>query len=254
MLKFSPANSKIHKLSKIRSLKPYLTNGNKIYSFDLISGYSCGFAHKCLSKAVQSGNTRKIVDGPSTEFRCYSASQEVLYTNLFRLRMDNFNYLRQFKTVEELVKAIQSFLPKNAGIIRLHSAGDFYCENYFLAWLEIARLNPNKLFYAYTKSLPYWVKNKKLVNKTPNLVLTASYGGRRDDLIKPNKLRSATVVFSQYKAKKLKLVIDHDDSHAARPDLKMNSFALLLHNSQPKGSVAAKSWQRIKSTVGGYSR
>ena len=48
------------------------------------------------------------------------------------------------------------------------------------------------------------------------------------------------MVFSEAEAEELGLEIDSDDSHAARPDLQNQSFALLIHGVQPAGSEAGK--------------
>ena len=77
MAKWSKANAKIEALQTVESLKQYL-EGKKVYSFDLLSGFSCPFAKDCLSKATEdSEGKRTIKDGPHTKFRCFSASQEV---------------------------------------------------------------------------------------------------------------------------------------------------------------------------------
>ena len=77
MLKFSNANAKIEALKNDAELSEYLTDKRKVYSLDLLSGYSCPFAEACLSKAVvKSDGKRKIQDGHKTQFRCFSASQE----------------------------------------------------------------------------------------------------------------------------------------------------------------------------------
>ena len=169
MLKFSKANAKIEALAKVPELAKYLDGKRKVYSFDLLSGYSCPFAEKCLSKATLDtfANKRKIKDGPKTEFRCFSASQEVQYTNVYNLRKNNYEHLKTFNTGENIVarmaEAIDYALPVNAGIVRIHVAGDFFNENYFKAWMLVARLNPTVLFYAYTKSLDYWINNKSMI-------------------------------------------------------------------------------------------
>ena len=49
MVKFSKANAKIEALKQVESLQKYL-EGKKVYSFDLLSGFSCPFAKECLSK------------------------------------------------------------------------------------------------------------------------------------------------------------------------------------------------------------
>ena len=245
MVKFSKANAKIEALTQVKSLQKYL-EGKKVYSFDLLSGYSCPFAKECLSKAVEdSEGKRTIKDGPDTEFRCFSASQEVQYTNLYNLRKNNLDNLRGLDTLE-LVKEILAAMPKDLGVCRIHVAGDFFNEKYFLAWLAIAQLFPTKLFYAYTKSLKYWVNNRELVDSLPNFILTASYGGRDDAMIAEHSLRASKVVFSESEAESLGLTIDHDDSHAADPELKNQDFALLIHGTQPKGSEASEALQLLR--------
>jgi hypothetical protein len=232
-VKFSAANTKIKKLAKLSQFQRWLSNKRKIYSFDLLSGFSCPAAKDCLSRAIQTSEGRRIEDGPDTEFRCFSASQEVVYTNVYNLRKGNFDALRGCTTVESMVDLIQSAFPKNAGIIRIHVAGDFFNRLYFLAWLEIARKNPSVLFYAYTKQLPLVIEN---ADKIPdNLVLTASRGGKYDEMIEIHDMRSSTVVESEDHAAALGLPVDNDDSHAADPDKRSESFALVIHGTQPKG-------------------
>ena len=51
MLKFSKANAKTQALANDSELADYLTDKRKIYSLDLLSGYSCPHAKQCLSKA-----------------------------------------------------------------------------------------------------------------------------------------------------------------------------------------------------------
>ena len=74
-----------------------------------------------------------------------------------------------------------------------------------------------------------------------NLVLTASYGGSRDELIDRHGLRYARVVHSEAEAEDLGLELDHDDSHAMKPG---PSFGLLIHGTQPAGSDAA--WALVR--------
>jgi hypothetical protein len=84
-----------------------------------------------------------------------------------------------------------------------------------------------------------------------NFVLTASVGGKFDDLIDKHDLRSARVVFSEAEAESLGLAIDHDDSLAMTHG---PSFALLLHGSQPKGSEASDAWTKLrKEGKSGYN-
>jgi len=250
MLKFSNANAKTEALKKVPELAEYLKDKRKIYSLDLLSGYSCPYAKACLSKAVvQSDGRRKIKDGVNNEFRCFSASQEVQYTNVFNLRKHNFDLLRQPDTQMDLL--LMGSMPKDAGIVRIHVAGDFFNAEYMWAWWLTASENPDILFYAYTKSLRYWYDVVLQMPILDNFILTASYGGSNDHLIDMTedigeKLRSVKVVFSEAEAEKLGLEIDHDDSHAARPSLRDQDFALLVHGTQPKGTEAAEALKLLK--------
>jgi hypothetical protein len=252
MLKFSNANAKTQALANDAELAEYLQDNRKIYSLDLLSGWSCPHAKDCLSKAiVQDNGKRKIKDGRHTQFRCFSASQEVQYTNVYNSRKHNFDSLRGLH-INDMIHELNQSMPKNAGIVRIHVAGDFFSRDYMLAWYMVASINPNVLFYAYTKSLRFWLT----VNEYPileNFVLTASYGGRDDHLINEFGMRSAKVVFSEAEAEELGLEIDHDDSHAAKPSLRNQDFALLIHGTQPKGSAASEALRALKGK-GSYSR
>ena len=242
MLKFSPANAKLKKLKAVAALAVYLKKRRSIYSLDLLSGWSCPFAKDCLSKVVQINGSNKIQDGPNTQFRCFSASQEALFKPTYKARKHNFDLLRACSSPEEFASLIESSMPKNLGICRIHVAGDFFSAAYLAGWILVAQRNPDKLFYAYTKSLKYWVELKETIPS--NLVLTASYGGRLDSMIEEHNLRYSRVILHPEDANGLD--IDHDDSHAARPDLAGQSFALLIHGPQPAGSEASKAIQQLK--------
>ena len=243
MLKFSVANTKIKNLTKYRELSKFLKNKRKIYSFDLLSGWSCPFASECLSKVYEIDGKRKLKDGPKNKFRCFSASQEVVFPATYNLRKANFDFLKT-QTMDQMWQNIDYYMPNNLGIGRIHVGGDFFSSAYLYARCIVAEKNKDRLFYAYTKSLSYWLKHRNDVPK--NLILTASRGGRLDNLIDTHNLRESRVVFSEGEAKKLKLSIDHDDSHAARPSLANKSFALLIHGQQPAGSEAGAAIKEMK--------
>ncbi len=243
-MRFSKANTKLKQLYDVELLEQYLEHNRKVYSFDLLSGHSCPFASECLSKVVTIDNRRRIKDGPKTKFRCFSASQEAVFPSTYNLRKGNFDELRKLKEPEDMAYAICDAMPNDLGVGRVHVGGDFFSFKYFAAWCFVAIRNPGRLFYAYTKSLEYWLR---LVDDIPaNLVLTASRGGRLDHLIEEHSLRESKVVFSQSEADDLGLEIDHDDSHAAIPGLRDESFALLIHGQQPKGSEASEAIKQLR--------
>lgn len=247
-MKFSEANTKLAKLYQVAALAAWLVSGRKVYSFDLLSGFTCPGAHDCKSKAIRTATGRRIQDSANTLFRCFSASQEVNYTNVYNLRRKNYDAVRKLANGNiaagalAVFRALQAALPDDAGIIRLHVAGDFFNRSYWLAVCMLARENPGLLFYAYTKSL----RIVDFAEAPENLVLTASAGGRYDDEISARNLRFSRVVFSVAEAQELGLEIDDDDSHAARPDLRDQSFGLLIHGTQPAGSAAGKAMQALK--------
>ena len=253
-MKYSTANTKLKKLYKLAdsTLAEWLDrkigrSKAKVYSFDLLSGVDCPFAHECRSRAVVNENgSRSIKDGPFTKFRCFSASQEVLFTNTFNSRKRNHDDIHALPDSNAMADALCEALPADAGVVRIHVSGDFFSLAYFKAWLMVAARNPSVLFYAYTKSLQYWIECRSIV--PDNLVLTASRGGRDDDLIEWHGLRSAKVVFSVEEAKALGLEIDNDDSHASNPEIRDNDFALLIHGVQPAGSDAANALKILKQS------
>jgi hypothetical protein len=254
-LTFSNANAKLIAMAK--------RLGKTIKSFTLPSGWTCPAAKDCLSKADR--ETGKIKDGPDTVFRCFAASSEAQYKNTRAMVWRNFDAIKSvmsdaWRYNKDQVKAVadllESNLPKKFDIMRVHVGGDFFNQKYFDAWMEVARRNPSKHFYAYTKSLKYWVS--RLEEKfdgysiPSNFVLTASYGGRHDAMIVEHGLKYAEVVYSEEQADAMQFEIDHDDYHAA---FGTKSFALLIHGTQPKGSMASQALQELKRRGwNGYSK
>ena len=252
MLKFSDATkqAKLKTLVKVQGLKKYLKKGKKLFTFSLLAGYSCPMAKECLARVVVKDGKRRIEAGKDSEFWCYSATQEAAYTATYQQRKHNFETLRRLDE-DAMYTELNSSLPLNTGIVRIHVSGDFFSQKYFNAWVRVAQSHPDVLFYAYTKSLPYWVACKEHTDKLDNLILTASHGGTRDDLIPSHHLRSVKVVMSTLEAHWLP--IDHDDSHAADPALRAQDFALLIHGTQPAGSAAAAAKKELAG-LGSYSR
>ena len=256
MIKFSPANTKLKKLYKVEALKPYLANNRKIYSFDLLAGWACPFANECKSQAIvydsnekqvkltepgfiydRKKHHRKLKDGDNMKYRCFSASQEVIFTTAFNLRLRNFQAIKELQTSEEIYRVLQAALPANAGVVRLHVSGDFFKKDYMAAVIKLAKKNTHVLFYAYTKALPFWIEFRNTIDKTPNLVFTASVGGTHDHLINAYDLRSCTVVEDEEQAKGAGLELDDDDSHAADPSKKFARFGIVIHGMQKKGRL-----------------
>jgi hypothetical protein len=233
LLKFQKGNAKLDKT---------------IHTFSLPAGHSCPGADICLAKADR--DTGKITDGKNQEIRCFAASQEALYTNTRKARWHNYDLLKEVKTVSKMQKLIKESLPKSAEIIRVHVSGDFFNQNYFDAWLNTAINNPSIKFYAYTKSVNYWMARTDLI--PDNFRLTGSIGGKHDAIIQRNNLKYAEIILAIDEAEAKGLEIDHDDSHAYDGH---KSFALLVHGTQKKGSVAASALTNLRKVgIKGYSK
>jgi hypothetical protein len=240
-LQFSKANSKLAKLQKL--------TGKKVYSFDTLSGgVNCPFAKECNARVIYTENGFRIQDGEHTKFRCFSASQEVIFPALRNMRLQNSG-IRDvaFRDVSEAVDTIIYQFPKDCEILRWHVSGDISSLNYLDMMIQVANKLPSVEFYAYTKSIPFWIKRKDVI--PANLRLTASFGGWRDDLISAHNLPYAKVIFNESEANDMP--IDYTDELAYIGGQK---FCLMLHGPQKSKSLAAQAWQRIKQSGGGYSR
>jgi hypothetical protein len=209
--------------------------GNKklpkyVCHFSIPSGWTCPFAKACLAKV--SRETGRLIEGEN-EFRCYSASEECCFPTCRNARWYNLDLLKG-KSKREMISLIEFSLPEMV-LMRLHVGGDFFNQTYFDAWLEVAKNHSEATFYGYTKSLPFWVKRLKQI--PDNFRLTASYGGKHDDLIKKYNLNYSKVVSSELEAGQLGLPIDTDDKIAQAGK---ESFALLIHGMGRKGSLQTK--------------
>ena len=217
----------------------------KTLIFDISAGRSCPMASECHSYAVMNNNGKLTVkDGDNTIFRCYAASQEAQYKNVYNARKYNLDLILEslkgeygfYRTYELINDSIQKHKTRNINKVRIHSSGDFFNGEYLRCWFAVARLNPLMKFYCYSKSLHLFGTN---VSIPENFFLTASMGGLRDDLIHKGYFkRWAIVVNSEAEAIKKGIEhmgkpykIDKDDSSCFKPD----PFALLIHGTQKKG-------------------
>jgi len=180
-----------------------------VYEFNLPSGWSCPFASDCLVKVDQ--NTGKF-NNQSKSYKCYSASSE-RFPSVRKSRWNNFNYVKENNV---------PIIPKDCKAIRIHASGDFFSQKYFDMWINLAKNNTHIEFWAYTKSINYWVNR---FNEIPtNLQLTASYGGKFDDLIKLHNLKNVKVYNSLQEIPD-GILIDTNDNLAR--DKSIKEFALL---------------------------
>lgn len=253
---FSHVNKAVYNDKSENKNLLHITSGNKKLKFPFLSlpaGYSCPAAADCKSLATRHGQEfktgKKIQD--FGKFRCYSASAEVQYENVREIRWKNYDLLLKCKNdKEKMIHLIEDSLRWSIanngvfGVFRIHADGDFFTQTYFDAWLEVVKKFPKVNFYAYTKSLPFWIRR---INEIPsNLNMIASWGGKFDDLIEKYNLRNAIVVDTIEDAIKLKRKIDIDDSLAYGSH---ENFALLLHGGQKEGTERAKQVLKNKKII-----
>jgi hypothetical protein len=224
-----------------------------IASWSLPAGYSCPEAQACLAKVIVTPEGKaKLIDGEDALFRCFEATMEAMRPSIRINNAENFAAVLACNNdieamADVLEAAINKGAPRLANLFRIHIGGDFYSANYLRAWFLVARRFPMMHFFAYTKSIRHLVSvgyfpNSGRNEAPSNINIVASYGGRNDALIGEYGMRSAQVVYSEAEAEALGLMIDHDDSLAA---FGTESFALLIHGTQAKGTDASEALKLI---------
>lgn len=110
---------------------------DSIGDFKLPAVKTCPYADECKKWCFGSTGTFKAPTVYNFTELSYRASKR----GTFIKRM-----------IKEITKHIEE---RGMKILRIHSVGDFYSQEYYDKWMEIARAIPEVLFYAYTKSLPF---------------------------------------------------------------------------------------------------
>jgi len=241
--------------------------GGSVVTFSLPAGWSCPFAKTCLKKVNRERSidpekvgTSKIskrtgeevpykgdvvvTKGKDSEFDCFAANQEMQYDALRANRWHNFDLLIEAgkeggaeAQADLIVKSLEHFFytegAKNE--VRIHESGDFYNGEYLRAWMLTAQRMPDVKFYAYTKSVPYVAAMEKLLANIPNLSITLSQGGKKDDEIDNLDIKTSRVFNTPEAILKSGLILDLDDNLAKEKGGREKDFALLIHGTQEAG-------------------
>jgi len=226
MLKLSYGNS------KIKLLAGYLGYAQKqVASFDLPAGYTCPASFLCQS--FSNRETGHVTDGKNMKFRCYAVSSESAFPATRRLRWHNFDILKSMST-NAMVEIIESSIPNQIKVLRIHSSGDYFTRNYFNAWVQVAQNHPEIIFFGYSKILEYTHYN------TDNFKIVYSIGGKYDNQVTNES--TIRVVDTVEQGHSLGLPVACDNHPADDYDYIMGgvSFAIALHGTQPAGSPANK--------------
>ena len=175
-------NSKLKKSS--------IKHNAKIYTFDIpayktsTGKITCPFADACVKY-------------------CYAQKGAYIWTPA--RKKHNQNYINTQN--DNFVDMIQEEINRKRKIthIRVHSSGDYYSPKYLNKWLEIAKNNPDIIFYSYTKSIP--LVNK--IDKPSNYIFIYSEGSKVDHLINKNDRHAK--IFNNQKELLAKGYIDASD-------------------------------------------
>ena len=102
---------------------------------------------------------------------CYARGGNFGFPSVHNHHMENYKLSQRDDFVEIMCAEIDTVKPD---VVRLHDAGDFYSVAYLYKWISIAVMNPDVIFYAYTKSFPLF----KGVTLPPNMIVIGSAGGK----------------------------------------------------------------------------
>ncbi len=94
------------------------------------------------------------------------------------------------KTADFVPKMNATIILQRPTHVRIHDSGDFYSIAYLNKWVQIANDNKDVIFYAYTKSIKFFVDGLALPK---NMKIIFSEGSKTDDLINTSKHRHARI-------------------------------------------------------------
>jgi hypothetical protein len=121
---------------------------------------------------------------------CYARQARYLFRKVQGAREHNLHRIlpvdllrggkSSFLTLERWVDNMISDLARfRWDLLRVHDDGDLFSQWYLEGWYRIARAFPDRMFYAYTKSLHLDLWS----NRPANFQIIQSYGGRHDSLL-----------------------------------------------------------------------
>lgn len=181
----------------------------------------CKFADKCIKPcyAQQGTYTWSVVKN------AYEARYQATKCLTFVYKMD-----------KAIKKKAQNASKKDKKLaIRIHDSGDFYSVPYLLKWVQLAKKNPDVLFYAYTKALPFF-KNIKL---PPNFVVIFSEGGVCDNKIDTTNQRHARIFADETALEQAGYAnaMENDLEAALSPN---NKIGLVYHGAKSRAFKTGK--------------
>tara|TARA_R110000824_G_scaffold52721_6_gene146467 strand:+ start:762 stop:1379 length:618 start_codon:yes stop_codon:yes gene_type:complete len=165
-------NAKLKKTSEINKMR--ILNFS-LPAYKTITGRTvCPFAKDCIKY-------------------CYAQKGNYKYPSVIKGLNNRYELSKTADFVPQMNATIILQRPTH---VRIHDSGDFYSIEYLLKWVDIANTNKDVIFYAYTKSIPFFkgtFQGKPLIKVPKNLKIIFSEGSKKDILINNNTDRHARI-------------------------------------------------------------
>ena len=118
---------------------------------------------------------------------CYAQKGNYRYPSVVKGLNNRYNLS---KTAEFIPQMNATIILERPTHVRIHDSGDFYSVKYLDKWVQIAKQNKDVIFYAYTKSIKFFVDGLLLPN---NMKIIFSEGSKTDELINVREHRHARI-------------------------------------------------------------
>ena len=200
-------------------MKNYLSQNSKIKAMSGIKTFNFGIpAFRSQSGLVTCPFAGKCAVG------CYAKQGAYAWSNV-REAYENRLKLSQS---DSFVSVIDSEIKRRKiKRVRIHDSGDFYSPQYLKKWIDVINLNPETVFYAYTKSILFF----RELTLPANFQVIFSEGGKLDHLIQSTD-RHSRVFESEEELKNSDYVnASKDDSQAIGEN---HRIGLVYHGAKSK--------------------
>ena len=214
----------------------WLTQNSKIKKILGIKTYNWGIpAYKSNTGLKTCPNAAACIKG------CYATMGAYTFSNVAAVFENRLQLALSAKFVPTIDGEIKR---RNIKRLRIHDSGDFFSPEYINNWIEIIKLNPTTIFYAYTKRVSLFKNYAKLGLIPANLFIIYSYGGIEDKLIDKNVDRHSWVFQSLYALKKAGYAAaNKNDAIALGKNLKIG---LVYHGTK---NIENTDWDKVKKAA-----
>ena len=205
-------------------VKYLLTNGNRELRADGIFTWTL----PALAAKLSTGKNMLVCPSAGVCAQlCYARSGTYNFSNVKKAHTRNLELIVDDAEgwKNQLTNELKAKRYQGGKSVRIHDSGDFFTEQYFLLWLDIAKENLHVFFYAYTKEVAM-VKKHQLPD---NFVIIFSMGGTQDHLVDKEKDRHADV-FPSLEALEEAGYLDQEESDLLAATLPTTKIGIVVNN------------------------